>query len=88
MPRISPSRPGHVRSSLNSKQKRAIKRKLHKRNPTCFVCGFWVDLKVATLEHVIPLGAGGSDRESNLALAHAKCNRERGMGSYGIGEAA
>jgi 5-methylcytosine-specific restriction endonuclease McrA len=82
MPRRDSDRPGHTTSSLNSRRKREIKKQLHARNPTCYVCGFWVDLKVATLEHIVPLGAGGSDHLSNLALAHAKCNKHRGMGTY------
>jgi 5-methylcytosine-specific restriction endonuclease McrA len=31
-----------------------------------------------TLEHIHPKSAGGRNKISNLALAHAKCNNERG----------
>lgn len=31
-----------------------------------------------TLEHIHPKSAGGRNKIANLALAHAKCNNERG----------
>jgi HNH endonuclease len=31
-----------------------------------------------TLEHIIPLSRGGLDNPNNYALAHEKCNNERG----------
>jgi 5-methylcytosine-specific restriction endonuclease McrA len=35
-------------------------------------------LMSATIEHVIPLNRGGLDNLNNMALAHKKCNNERG----------
>jgi len=32
-----------------------------------------------TIEHLMPLSKGGSHEMSNLALAHKKCNQERGI---------
>jgi 5-methylcytosine-specific restriction endonuclease McrA len=32
----------------------------------------------ATIEHIIPLNRGGLDNLNNMALAHKKCNNERG----------
>ncbi len=32
-----------------------------------------------TIEHLTPLSKGGTHDMSNLALAHQKCNRERGV---------
>jgi hypothetical protein len=32
----------------------------------------------ATIEHVIPLNRGGLDNPNNMALAHKKCNHDRG----------
>jgi 5-methylcytosine-specific restriction endonuclease McrA len=32
----------------------------------------------ATLEHLVPLSAGGDSKRENLALSHRKCNQERG----------
>lgn len=34
----------------------------------------------ATLDHLIPVSAGGTDEASNLALAHRGCNSRRGTG--------
>ena len=31
-----------------------------------------------TFDHIVPLGAGGPDRDDNLQLAHARCNRAKG----------
>ena len=31
-----------------------------------------------TIEHLVPVAQGGTDEESNLLLAHAACNNERG----------
>lgn len=31
-----------------------------------------------TFEHLVPLSKGGTNEMSNLALAHRKCNSERG----------
>ncbi len=33
-----------------------------------------------TIEHLTPRSRGGSHHISNLALAHLKCNRDRGSG--------
>jgi len=32
----------------------------------------------ATIEHIIPLNRGGLDNLNNMALAHKKCNNDRG----------
>ncbi|KCZ56406.1 hypothetical protein HY29_08930 [Hyphomonas beringensis] len=33
-----------------------------------------------TYDHIIALARGGPDHESNLQLAHALCNKRKGMG--------
>ncbi|WP_034823576.1 HNH endonuclease [Hyphomonas pacifica] len=33
-----------------------------------------------TYDHIIALARGGADHESNLQLAHAMCNKRKGMG--------
>lgn len=53
---------------------------------TCWLCGDGV-LKNATgknaptRDHVVPRVRGGSNRMSNLRLAHAGCNSSRGHGN-------
>lgn len=52
----------------------------------CHLCGAPIDPAVrpysamgATIDHVVPLSAGGSRRsKSNMRLAHRRCNNERG----------
>lgn len=34
---------------------------------------------VETLEHLKPLSMGGKDEIANMALAHYRCNQERGL---------
>lgn len=33
----------------------------------------------ATIEHVIPKSEGGTNKESNLRLAHRRCNEDRSV---------
>lgn len=51
----------------------------------CWICDIVVnsDLRLpdpmaATLDHVIPIGEGGTHTSANVALAHADCNFKRG----------
>lgn len=41
---------------------------------TCYLCGKCVLWKEATLDHVVPLGDGGSHTYANVRLAHRRCN--------------
>lgn len=43
----------------------------------CYVCGMHVELKNATLEHIVDRSAGGTNAMDNLDISHAKCNHER-----------
>lgn len=52
---------------------------LWQRNPTCFYCKGLIDnWEISTIEHMVPLSKGGSNRNDNLALSHLECNQERG----------
>jgi 5-methylcytosine-specific restriction endonuclease McrA len=44
----------------------------------CALCGKPLDIERATLDHIIPRGAGGPDHPDNLQLAHFRCNVRRG----------
>lgn len=33
----------------------------------------------ATIEHIVPINAGGSNELKNIALAHKECNNEKGI---------
>lgn len=44
----------------------------------CALCGSTIDtLREAQVEHLKPLNQGGTNEESNLVLAHSKCNQEK-----------
>lgn len=53
----------------------------------CHICGKKVDVNLSgmanagpTIDHLVPVSAGGSDDEWNVALAHRICNLSRGAG--------
>lgn len=43
---------------------------------------YFQDRDAATLDHLVPVSAGGTDEPSNLALAHRGCNSRRGVGGH------
>lgn len=55
------------------------KKALIKRDGTaCFYCGLLMGDDI-TLEHLIPLTAGGKNNLSNMVLAHDACNNKMGF---------
>lgn len=44
----------------------------------CALCGRIVGVDDRSLDHIIPLAAGGSNDRANLQLAHRACNNKRG----------
>lgn len=46
----------------------------------CAICGKRVTRKTWSLDHVVPLSAGGAHSYHNVALAHRSCNSARGAG--------
>ncbi len=56
------------------KEKRSI---LKRDGSTCFYCGKALEDDI-TLEHLIPLTAGGINNLSNMVLAHESCNNRMG----------
>jgi len=57
------------------KQKISI---LDRDGSCCFYCGKEMENDI-TLEHLIPLTAGGTNLLSNMVLAHEKCNSAQGF---------
>jgi 5-methylcytosine-specific restriction endonuclease McrA len=50
----------------------------------CIFCGGRVFVSSsgktnATIEHIVPVSAGGTNDELNVALAHSSCNSEKGV---------
>lgn len=66
------------RTTKRLKSYRKQKRRMLADNPHCIHCGATLTTMTATLEHVIPLAAGGDNRDENLALACWQCNQEYG----------
>ncbi len=67
---------------LDSEKRKALITRLHESQAgNCFICEAPVDLDLhadsVDIDHVEPLSAGGKDDETNLALAHAACNRSK-----------
>jgi 5-methylcytosine-specific restriction endonuclease McrA len=52
------------------------------KNKCCAICGVFMAWRQVTIDHVIPLGSGGEDCESNAQLAHEKCNNRKGSGEH------
>jgi len=46
----------------------------------CHLCGRAVKRKDASMDHLIPLSKGGAHTYQNVALAHRRCNSQRGAG--------
>ncbi|MGB3290971.1 MAG: HNH endonuclease [Burkholderiaceae bacterium] len=44
----------------------------------CFYCGLDTTDEDASVEHVVPLNAGGTNHIANKVLAHKRCNSEAG----------
>lgn len=62
-------------SSTILKRKRQY---LMKKNPHCYLCKKLIEPGDETIDHVIPLARGGSNRLDNLRLAHKECNQVKG----------
>ncbi len=51
---------------------------LDRDGPDCFFCALALTDEDCTIEHLIPLSAGGPNHSSNLVLAHGACNVKAG----------
>lgn len=61
----------------------AIKENLSKDyGNVCYICGVKKKIKNLTIDHFIPLDAGGKDNYSNYRLACSPCNTEKGNKVY------
>lgn len=54
--------------------KKKIKARLLRKDPRCFKCKRNLTFEIATLDHIIPLAKGGTNKESNFQLACEPCN--------------
>ena len=66
----------------NTRKRRALRRRDGDR---CMICGGGLNFDAThqghpefpTIDHIVPLNSGGSNRLENLRLAHRLCNNER-----------
>ena len=65
-------------SRINSIKGRRERLRMLAKHPFCHWCRRPLSEATATLEHVVPLARGGSNRRENLTLACKQCNHERG----------
>ena len=70
-------------SSLTPEKLKAFGEQLHKiQSGKCFICREPIDLGLhegsLEFDHIEPLAVGGKDADTNLALTHATCNRNKG----------
>lgn len=74
--------PSHCQRTDRTPEIRA--RLAEAQNWRCAHCGgrmdgVGADANAPTFEHVIPKSRGGPDTISNLVIAHARCNHDRGV---------
>jgi len=74
---VAPSRPSGIsRNARKKRRKKDLKvTRLQERDGSeCFYCGLPMEATDTSVEHLLAQADGGTDRLSNLALAHRKCN--------------
>lgn len=59
-----------TRKNISSKKKSLLIRD----GNACFFCGERMDYEDMTIEHILSISHGGSNRVENLTLAHKSCN--------------
>jgi hypothetical protein len=79
---VLPRGPG--RSVMSAEMRRGkISRLLTRDGGHCWLCEGWLGDDI-TLDHVVPRAKGGTNQDSNLRLAHGRCNAERGDGDAAL----
>ena len=64
--------------SWNDTAWRNIREKVYAEETHCWLCGEFVEQKDRTVDHIVSRYEGGSNRRSNLRLAHRSCNAKKG----------
>lgn len=71
----------------DNKRKRRIRQRMYKKQKgLCWICGERMAISVgaagsgkyASFDHLVPKADGGGNVQSNLRLAHKRCNSARG----------
>ncbi len=63
-----------------TRQKKHIRRRLLAISDCCRWCGKYLAADM-TIDHIVPLAAGGTHDMDNLTLAHFSCNQTRPGGA-------
>jgi HNH endonuclease len=58
---------------------RHLRRVAERDRWVCHLCGKKVKPGQESVDHLVPVSAGGADRMDNVALAHIRCNSRRGV---------
>jgi len=55
----------------------STRRVIYKRDGgRCGICGHYVSMSKSTIDHIIPVGKGGGEKDKdNMQLAHYQCNQ-------------
>lgn len=65
----------HVRTKKRSQKDKCIDQLIERDGADCFFCGLPLNDDI-TIEHLLSIVHGGTDRIENKALAHGLCNKE------------
>lgn len=70
-------------AGLASEELKVLCEKLHAiQSSKCYICREQIDLQLhegsLEFDHIQPLSVGGKDTDTNLALTHSTCNRNKG----------
>ena len=70
-------------ASLASEELQELRQKFHSiQSGRCYICRKLIDLQLhdgsLEFDHIEPLAVGGKDTDTNLALTHSTCNRNKG----------
>lgn len=72
--------PGKRDKAAHARHRRTVAR----AQPPCAICGEqidyslpWTDRRSFVLDHIVPIGKGGSDDLANKQPAHWDCNRSK-----------
>lgn len=76
--RQKPWSAGNKTKRKKGKQSVVIQSLIKRDGRQCFYCGLETSDEDASVEHVVPLNAGGTDHMANKVLAHQRCNSEAG----------
>lgn len=65
----------------NRARRESLRVRVYKKTPgVCWYCGYDINHKNRTIDHVIPRSKGGGDEYENLVPACSDCNRLKGDG--------